>query len=789
VDRSPLPRTCEERFQWVRPLASGGFGSVHLCLQRGLDRQVVVKLLHGEALADPEQVGRFLAEARITAAIEHPHVVRVIDHGAGGDVPWIAYELVPGQNLRQLLAGGALSPAQAVRATLHVLAALGAAHERGVVHRDVKPENVLEVDGTFKVTDFGIAKWTRDTGVRTKTGIVLGTPAYMAPELIRGEHIGPAADVYSTGAMLHELLAGEPPFHHDNPIKLLELHLSHAPPPLPEAVRDHAPGLERVLRRALEKDPRARYATAAEMAADLSRLKLGDTPAGLPAVRTSETKAVSWRATVASAWRSSGQFARRTRWALSAFVLLAVAGLVWAIAQRPAPPPPAPPLDVAAEVDAMAAETMRVVNVLRPLLLRRIVKKLKRESADEKQGVVVRANLAVKQTAQIAALQALAARARRLGGAPLTMPLESVQLPYAYVLMTLAHYEELLSFAKPPVALEGPAPASHWVGSLMQMQRHAVQFAWPKAYPYAHAVRVALAGIQLDRLTPAGEQLLDEVISIEGETGFPRVRGQLDAKDAKPADLADGWAFLSFALAFAEHQARLGGEVTLGIEPLSELVEMLRPAGLFDTCAERVGERAHVLGLPGQPGGVRRDVLVRRLRFWRAALPFVLAKGRGARIGRRVESVLAGGWLACAADTVREPVDLPETSGASDATLWAVGVVQALRKHVTKESLVSMKLALDARDAFERDVRERDLSPDDVAQAVRLRVILLKFVSAAHAKPGAVELDRVFPDHPGHDRCCAFYLDTVARRRTVESKTISTTEEIAGWNVALGCTP
>src|SRR5688572_6935459 len=100
MDRSPLPASCAERYQWVRPLASGGFGSVHLCTQRGLDRQVVVKLLHAAALADREQVGRFLNEAKITASIEHPHVVRVIDHGADGGVPWIAYELVPGRNLR-----------------------------------------------------------------------------------------------------------------------------------------------------------------------------------------------------------------------------------------------------------------------------------------------------------------------------------------------------------------------------------------------------------------------------------------------------------------------------------------------------------------------------------------------------------------------------------------------------------------------------------------------------------------------------------------------------------------
>lgn len=261
-----LPAGCASRFVPRRVLASGGFGSVVLAQQVDLDRAVAIKLLHSDISTDPEQVERFCAEARITAALTHPHIVRVLDHGFDDGVPWIAYEFLAGVSLSVLLEAGPLATGEALAAAGQVASALEVAHQSGILHRDVKPANVMEAGpGIYKVTDFGIARWTTGAAVRTKTGVILGTPAYMAPELVQGERASVASDVYALGVMIYELVTGQLPFSGASYLDVLRKHLSEEAPP-PSQLRPGLPtAVDLLIRRALAKDPAVRYPSADAM--------------------------------------------------------------------------------------------------------------------------------------------------------------------------------------------------------------------------------------------------------------------------------------------------------------------------------------------------------------------------------------------------------------------------------------------------------------------------------------------------------------------------------------------
>jgi serine/threonine-protein kinase len=215
-----LPPDCAARYRVRKLIASGGFGTVYAATQVRLHRTVALKVLSPHALADAEQVRRFESEARVTAALSNPNVVQILDYGAEHGVPWIAYELLAGGSLRDRLARDRYVPlGEALAMGAQVASALACAHAEHVLHRDIKPENVLLADsGAWKVADFGIARWA-GSGLTTATGLVLGTPAYMAPELIR-EAPEPASDVYALGAMLHELISGHPPFEGE-PLRII----------------------------------------------------------------------------------------------------------------------------------------------------------------------------------------------------------------------------------------------------------------------------------------------------------------------------------------------------------------------------------------------------------------------------------------------------------------------------------------------------------------------------------------------------------------------------------------
>ena len=267
---TPLPPSCAAKFKAEKLLASGGFGSVWLATQVNLDRQVAVKVLHGETLADQDSVDRFLNEARITAALQHPNIVKIIDHGADAGVPWIAYEYVAGRSLREAVREGGLPWPEALRAVSQVASALQEAHARGILHRDIKPDNVLESGtGIYKVADFGIAKWSAEGAVKTQLGVILGTPAYLSPMQIAGQVPTAHSDLYALGILFFELLTGKVPFYDDNLVDLLRLHRTQ-PVPRPSDYNPQVPAsVDRILQRMLAKMREERYPDAHQLIEDL----------------------------------------------------------------------------------------------------------------------------------------------------------------------------------------------------------------------------------------------------------------------------------------------------------------------------------------------------------------------------------------------------------------------------------------------------------------------------------------------------------------------------------------
>jgi serine/threonine-protein kinase len=238
---------------------------VYRALDRTLGRQVAIKVLREQFAADPEFVERFDREARSAARLSHPNIVDIYDVGADGETRFIVMELVEGENLKSLIRrGGALPPALVIGYGREVGAALEYAHRRGIVHRDVKPQNVLlDADGHAKLTDFGIAQAAESVGL-TQTG-VLGTPQYMSPEQARGRGVGPASDVYSLGVVLYELATGRLPFQADSPLAIALRHVEDEPPAPRSLNPSVPPALEAVILRALAKAPAERFASAADL--------------------------------------------------------------------------------------------------------------------------------------------------------------------------------------------------------------------------------------------------------------------------------------------------------------------------------------------------------------------------------------------------------------------------------------------------------------------------------------------------------------------------------------------
>ncbi len=263
------------RYRIIGRLGSGGMADVYEAEDTQLGRRVALKLLHRRFAEDPEFVERFRREASSAAGLNHPNIVQVFDRGAWDGTYYIAMELLAGRNLKQVVREhGALDPALAVDIVLQILKAARFAHRRGVVHRDIKPHNVIvDEEGRAKVTDFGIAR--AGASDMTETGSIMGTAQYLSPEQAQGHPVDARSDLYSIGVVLYELLTGAPPFDADSPVTIALKQVSEDP--LPPATRNPAvpPGLDAVVMRALRKDPDERFQDADAFIAALERAMTG----------------------------------------------------------------------------------------------------------------------------------------------------------------------------------------------------------------------------------------------------------------------------------------------------------------------------------------------------------------------------------------------------------------------------------------------------------------------------------------------------------------------------------
>jgi eukaryotic-like serine/threonine-protein kinase len=265
-----------DRYEMQEPIGRGGMATIYRAVDLRMGRVVAAKILREVYSTDPKFVTRFQREARAASALAHPNIVQVYDYGQSGDNYYIVMEYVDGTDLRRYLKkNGILSNDQAIQIAHDVALGLGAAHKLGIVHRDVKPQNIMLNDhGLVKLTDFGIASMYKDAEAErlTTTGMTLGTVQYYAPEQAQGEIVSPAADVYALGIVMYEMLTGRTPFDGDTPVTVAMRHIQDIPEP-PSAYNPRiTPGLERIILRCLEKDPRDRYRDGNALAYALENL-------------------------------------------------------------------------------------------------------------------------------------------------------------------------------------------------------------------------------------------------------------------------------------------------------------------------------------------------------------------------------------------------------------------------------------------------------------------------------------------------------------------------------------
>jgi eukaryotic-like serine/threonine-protein kinase len=330
-------RTLDGRYQLGSLLGAGGMASVHLATDRVLQRQVAVKVLSPPDAQDPLFVERFRREARAAARLSHPNIVSVFDSGSDAGLHYLVMEYVPGESLAQLLQRqGPLAPRRAAELAVQVCAALAAAHAQGLVHRDVKPGNVLiGADGRVKVADFGIVKASALMTL-TGTGTVLGTAAYLSPEQARGGPVDARADLYGLGCVLYELLTGSPPFGlgaDSAQVAIAARHVSE--PPKPPSLRNPqvGPALDAVVLTALAKQPDQRYQSTIEMQDALERVLAADTAGTAPGTSTRPLPRLPGatgpvRPEMAPGVPAGAQPPRWPRWALAVAGMALGSGLV-----------------------------------------------------------------------------------------------------------------------------------------------------------------------------------------------------------------------------------------------------------------------------------------------------------------------------------------------------------------------------------------------------------------------------------------------------------------------------
>ncbi|MEJ6537109.1 MAG: Stk1 family PASTA domain-containing Ser/Thr kinase [Mycobacterium sp.] len=279
------PQHLSDRYELGEILGFGGMSEVHLARDLRLHRDVAVKVLRADLARDPSFYLRFRREAQNAAALNHPAIVAVYDTGeaetAGGPLPYIVMEYVDGVTLRDIVhTDGPMPPRRALEVIADACQALNFSHQHGIIHRDVKPANIMiSKAGAVKVMDFGIARALADSSNSvTRTAAVIGTAQYLSPEQARGESVDARSDVYSLGCVLYEMLTGEPPFVGDSPVAVAYQHVREDPVPPSQRHPGISPELDAVVLKALTKNPDNRYQTAAEMRADLVRVHSGEKP-------------------------------------------------------------------------------------------------------------------------------------------------------------------------------------------------------------------------------------------------------------------------------------------------------------------------------------------------------------------------------------------------------------------------------------------------------------------------------------------------------------------------------
>ena len=344
------------RYRIERKLGAGGMADVYLAEDQELGRRVAIKILNDRHAADDSFIERFRREAKNAAGLSHPNIVSIYDRGEAEGTYYIAMEYLDGRSLKELIVGRGPAPIKvSIDYARQILAAVGFAHKHGIVHRDIKPHNVLVgPEGRLKVTDFGIAR--SGASQMTEVGSIIGTAQYLSPEQARGAPVDQTSDLYSVGVVLYEMLTGQVPFTGDTPLEIAMKHLSEVPKP-PSELRPEVPhDLDSVVLRALAKDPSERYQSAEEMDADLARVAQG-LPVD-PDTETAATAVLSGSGLMAAAPTSviarapgapagtvppgatppAGYYGyegppRRRRpvwpWVLSVLLLLAAAGAAW----------------------------------------------------------------------------------------------------------------------------------------------------------------------------------------------------------------------------------------------------------------------------------------------------------------------------------------------------------------------------------------------------------------------------------------------------------------------------
>ena len=287
MSSDPLLSRTIGNYQIVDRLGKGGMATVYRARQVNMQRDVAIKIMSADLAQDPQFVARFEREAQVIAHLEHPRILPVHDFGHEGELFYLVMRLIEGDTLYQRLLDDALPVDVAARFVAQIAEALDYAHAEGVIHRDLKPNNILiDAWDNLYLMDFGLAKMVASSSNLTETGAVLGTPAYMAPEQWRGAPVDARTDVYALGVILYEMVAGETPFETDTPYSLMYKHLNDPPPPLRDRLPDLPEAAERVILKALAKDMTGRYQSAGDLARAFVSAVEGEedgAPAGAPA--------------------------------------------------------------------------------------------------------------------------------------------------------------------------------------------------------------------------------------------------------------------------------------------------------------------------------------------------------------------------------------------------------------------------------------------------------------------------------------------------------------------------